>query len=313
MIAHAVARRGAFAVGVALLAVAATAPAQHVTWSSSVGYAQGTYVFAETFRSYSWLNSLTLRAGALDLSASWPLLAQNGTVLSYVAGGGVVPTGGPDNAAVRRRVGGQTIPVRPGRRRGSSSDMQGAFGSTIVADSVADSLSVAGTGNLSVRAGDPVFGATLAAYEGIGGVRSFGLEAWTKAPVTAIESGVGTGAWDYGAGASVVLGSGRTLLFANAAWWVLGDMPDLELRDALFYSLALGVPLGRRWSMLTSASASTRIIEGSDPPVSAHVLLSRSLSEGASFSLGAGLGLSESASDFSASLGWTTRLLGGRR
>ncbi len=313
MIARAVARRGAFAVCVALLVVTATAPAQSVTWSSSVGYAQGTYVFSETFRSYSWLNSLTLRAGPLDVTASWPLLAQNGTVLSYVAGGGVVPTGGPDNAAVRRRVGGQTIPVRPGRRHGSSNDMQDAFGSMLVADTVADSLTVAGTGDFEIHAGDPVFGATVAAYEGSGAVRSFALEAWTKAPVTSIESGVGTGAWDYGAGASVVMGSGRTLLFANAAWWVLGDMPDLELRDALFYSVALGVPLGGSWSMLTSASASTRIIEGSDPPVSAHLLFSRSLSDGASFSLGAGLGLSESASDFSASLGWTTRLLGGRR
>ena len=312
MIARTVARRGACALGIALLAVAAPATAQRVTWSSSLDYAEDAYVFSDTYRSISWLNSLTLNRGRFDLTASWPILAQNGTVLSYVAGG-AVPTGGPDNGAVRRRSAGQTVPVRPGRRGGNSRNIQGALGSVLAADTVPDSLSVAGTGAMEIRAGDPMFGATLATFEGNGAVRSFGVEAWTKVPVTSVESGVGTGAWDYGAGASLVLGNGRALFFANATWWVLGDMPDLELRDALFYSLALGVPIRGAWSLLTSASASTSIIAGSDPPVSAHLLVSRSLSDGAAFSLGAGVGLSESASDFTVSLGWTTRLLDARR
>lgn len=312
MTGSATARRGACAIGTALLAVAAPAPAQQLSWSSSVGYAEGGYVFAETFRSISWLNSLSLSLGRIEVITSWPILAQNGTVLSYIAGS-AIPTGGPDNGAVKRRGNGQTIPVRPGRRGRSGQDMQGALRNVVADDPPPDSLTVAGTGSLAIHAGDPIFGATIAAFEGSGVVRSFGLEAWTKVPATSIESGVGTGAWDYGTGASLALGYGRTLVFAQATWWMLGDMPELELRDALFYSVALGVPVGGRWSLLTSASASTRIIAGSEPPVAAHVSLSRSLAKGGAFSVGAGIGLSESASDFSLTLGWSTRLLGGER
>lgn len=302
------------AFGVALLAVATTAPAQELGWSGSLAYASGSYIFAEQFRIVSLLNTLSLRAGRLELSASLPVYASNGTAVSYIAGV-AVPTGGPDAGAVQRRQGGQTVSVRPGRR-GQGNRMGGngdILFATTIADTAADSVSVAGTGSYEVNVGDPMFGGTFTAYEGLGAVRSLGFDAYAKAPVASIESGVGSGAWDYGAGASLALGAGETIVFANAAWWVLGDMPDLELQDALFYSLAVGHPLGSNWSMLASASASTRIIAGSDPPASLYLTFSRRLADGASLSVGAGAGVTETASAFSASLGWTTRLLGGRQ
>lgn len=298
----------------ALLVASPALPAQELTWSGSMSYSSGSYIFAEQFRVVSLLNTLSLRAGRLAFDASLPVLAQNGSAISYVAGV-AVPTGGPDAGAVQRRQNGQTIGVRAGRRgqggrMTGSSDM--AFAAA-VADSTADSVSVAGTGSYSVNVGDPMFGATLTAYEGLGAVRLLGFEAYAKAPIASIESGVGTGAWDYGAGASLALGLGEATVFANAAWWVLGDLPDLELQDALFYSLSVGRSISRTWSLLASASASTRIIAGSDPPASVSLMFSRRLSDGTSISLGAGAGVTETASAFSASLGWSTRLLGGRQ
>ena len=300
------------ALGVALLAAATTTPAQEVGWSGSFGYASGTYLFAEEFRTFSLLNTLSLRAGRLELNASVPVLAQNGTSVSYIAGV-PVPTGGPDAAAVRRRQGGTAVPVRPGRRGHGQLESGSLLLATVAADTLVDSLSVAGTGSYEVNVGDPMFGASLTAYEGFGAVRSLGFDAYAKAPVASVQSGVSSGEWDYGAGASLALGVGETLVFANATWWVLGDMPDLALEDALFYSLALGHSLGDDWSLLASAAASTRIIAGSDPPASVNLSFSRRLTDGASISVGAGAGITETASDFSVSLGWITRLLGGRR
>lgn len=301
------------ALGVALLAVASTAPAQELGWSGSLGYASGSYIFAEQFRTFSLLNTLSLRAGRLELNASLPVLAQNGSAVSYIAGV-PVPTGGPDAGTVQRRQGGSTIPVRPGRRgQGSRMGGRGAVLLATAADTMADSMTVAGTGSYEVNVGDPMLGASLTAFEGRGVVRSFGVDAYAKAPVASVASGVGTGEWDYGAGASIALGVGETLVFASATWWVLGDMADLVLNDALFYSLAVGRALNDDWSLLASASASTRIIDGSDPPASVHLSFSRRLSDGASLSVGAGAGVTETAASFSASLGWTTRLLGGRR
>ena len=100
-------RQGVFASGVALLAAASAVGAQELNWSGSLGYAAGSYIFSEPYRTFSLLNSLTLRAGRLELSGSLPVVAQNGTAVSLVAGI-PLPTGGPESAAVQRRRQGQT-------------------------------------------------------------------------------------------------------------------------------------------------------------------------------------------------------------
>jgi hypothetical protein len=297
---------------VALLAVASGAQAQELRWSSSLGYASGAYMFDEEFRTVSLLTSLSLRAGRLEFSGSLPVLAQNGTAVSYIAGR-PLPTGGPDHGVVQRRQSGSTIGVGPGRRGRGGSANSALLGYSALTDVASDSATVAGTGAYDLHVADPVVGASVAAYEGLGVVRSLGIDAWAKAPMASIESGVGSGAWDYGVGGAVVLGMGQSIVFANAAWWVLGDMPDLELRDALFYSVAVGRSLSPRWSILASGNASSRIIATSDPPASFNVLLSRRLSDGASLSVSAGVGLTETASAFTAGMGWSTRLLGAPR
>ena len=262
------------------------------------------------FRTFSLLNALRLRAGRLDVSASLPVVAQNGTAVSYIAGV-PVPTGGPEAGTIRRRQPGQTIPVRPGRRDRLAGHGEGAL--LVASQTETDTITVAGTGAYEVNVGDPMFGAVLTAYEGVGTLRSFAVDGWVKAPVASVESGVGSGAWDYGVGTSIALGIGRGLLFASATWWALGDMPDLELEDALFYSLGAGLPLGRSWSLLASASASTRIIATSDPPASVGLFVSRRIGSAASIGLGASAGLSETATDLTASVSWSTRIGGARQ
>jgi hypothetical protein len=181
---------------------------------------------------------------------------------------------------------------------------------TALADSLTDSLSVAGTGAYEVTMADPIVGGSLTAFSGSEFVRSFDLEGWAKAPVASVASGAGTGAWDYGAGASLALGIGETMLFTSATYWVLGDMPDLALNDAVFYSVAVGRSVGSAWSVLASASGSTRVTDAIDPAASVSVNLSRRMSGGSSLSMGLGMGVTESASTFTASVGWSTRLMG---
>jgi hypothetical protein len=176
-----------------------------------------------------------------------------------------------------------------------------------------DSLTVAGTGDYEVKVGDPMVGASLSVFEGMGLMRSLDLEGWAKIPVTDVESGVGTGAWDYGVGGTMALAFGETMMFAGATWWIIGDMPDLPLKDALFYSASIGRSLGEYWSGFVSLSASSQVIENVDPPVSAALSLSRRLSQGMSFHVGAGAGLTESAASFTANVGFSTRWTGAGR
>jgi hypothetical protein len=303
-------RRACVGVGTLVVALGA-ADAQDLTWSTSLGYASGTYLFEERYHTWSLLNGLSLRAGRATITASLPVVAQNGTSISLV-GGVPVPTGGPDHAAVARRQSGRPIRPRPGRRSSVMADALSAPIATLVSESVADSLTVAGTGAYAINIGDPMLGASVPAFQGDGLIRALDLGVYAKAPLGSVASGISTGAWDYGAGAGVTLAAGDAIFFADAAWWVFGDMPDLTLNNALLYSGSLGRRLGGEWSMLASVAASTRLAPSIDPPVSVGLALSRGLTRSASFNVGVSAGLTESASSFAAYAGWSTKLLGAK-
>lgn len=294
--------------GVVILATplaSVSVPAQEISLSSSFGYASGSYIFAEQYRSMSLLTSLSVRAGSLQWSASIPVLAQNGTSVSLIAGV-PIPTGGPDAGAVQRRQQGETIPVRPGRNGRGSFGPGISASLALAAASLADSA-VAAPGDYEVNLGDPMLGGSLAVFEGIGVLRAVEVEGWAKVPVASVSSGVGTGEWDYGLGGSIALRAGEVMMFAGATWWIIGDMADLILNDALFYSASIGRSLGVEWSALASVSAASRIIESVDPPVSVTLSLSRRLSSGMIFHVGAGAGLTESAPSFTTNIGVSRR------
>jgi hypothetical protein len=316
------ARGVAGAVSLALAVAVGGAPrpavAQELTWFGSLGYAEGTYIFADRYRTFSWLNTLALRTGRLTVSGSLPVWSQNGTVVSQVAGV-PVPTGGPDQLVVQQRRPGEVIAGRGRRRAGApvpavaSQRLAPDARWMLLADTTADSSLVSGTDDYVVHVADPMFGGTFSVFEGGGTFRSLSLEAWAKAPLATVASGVGTGSWDVGAGASVTMGARSLFLTTSATWWRLGDMPSLPLNDVVMYAVAAGGTIGRGWSLMSSAAASTRMFSGTQPPASVTVTLSRETSRGSSVNVSAGAGLTESAADLTLGVGWSARLLGRSR
>lgn len=269
---------------------------QELRYSGSIGYSTGDYIFTERTQSFAFVNGLSWRADRLGIAARLPIVLRNSRVLSYLHGV-PVPTGGPDNGVVRRRQPGD--PVHMGHGRGD-------------ANGTADSVIVTGIGDFEAAVADPIAGVSFEVMRGTGTVRTLEASAQVKAPLSGVDSGIGTGAWDASMGGSVALGSGRALLFLDAAWWWLGDMPDLELRDYLEYGAGLGLAVGDRWSMLASVGAATRMIDVVDPPASLSLALARRGGGGSSVSAGVGVGLTESAADFSLFLGWGFDLRAGR-
>lgn len=266
-------RTAAVAIGLAgaLTALAALPVAgQALRYSGSVGYASGSYTFAERTASVAIVNGLSLSGDRWSLSASIPLVLQEGETVSYV-GGTRIPTGGRTGTGVRR----------PGMSE---------------------------TAEYSVGVGDPLFRGSVTPYQGLGFLRSVEVQAMVKAPVADSSTGVGTGAWDVGGGASAGLGIGRSYLFVDAAVWSPGDMPDLDLREYVTLSVGVGRPLTDRWSVLASASFATPMIDGLAPPASLGGGVSRRIGDGASMNAGAGIGLTESAPDVSVYVGWSAGL-----
>ena len=300
--------RRALAVVALLAAAASSAAAQDLTWTSSLGYAAGEYIFSETTRSFTFSNGLDVRFSRVRLSASLPLVYQNTTAIALVHGV-PVPTGGPESDAVRRRQADSTIQMR---RQGLGGNGQGGGSGSVVPWSPSNQTeavdTIAGPGDYQLEVADPLFSTAIELLDGGGWIRSLQVAGFAKAPVASIESGVGTEAWDFGGGVSLAAGNARFLLFADATWWSYGDMPDLELEDGLSYGVGVGVSASEKLMMIASFSGMGRIVPTADPYASLAAAASYEVMEGKRISAGAGVGMTESASDLTLFLGWSAAL-----
>lgn len=288
-----------------LVLAAATAhaiAAQTLTYNGSVSYSRGSYVFTEATSSFWLSNGLSLRAGPVSLTASLPVIVQNSGIVSFVAGQ-PLPTGGENGSAVGRREGREPIGTRGGRGGGMG------MGSGQSTDP--DSTTVVFRDSYEMQVGDPMLGGSVELYSGLGSVRSLSLDLSAKPPLRSVESGVGTGAWDVGGGASLVLGSDAALLFANLSYWSFGDLDDLELGSGVIYGVSVSRSFSNgRTALMASLTGASAMVETMDAPLSAGLGFSYLPSIGRTVSAAASVGLSEASPDITVYLGWSLRLAG---
>lgn len=257
--------------------------AQQISYTGGLYGATGEYIFTERSTSLALVNGLAIAAGRFRLSASIPLVYQSTPWVS-LSGAGPIPTGGPQRGEVAQGSGGS------GRR--------------------AHRITLPDTGSYDrVGIGDPTLLATIDLVPWRAGVPSFYLSAAAKAPVASVDQGFGTGEWDYaaGMGASVLLG--RMALEADGMYWVMGDVPELPLRDVVSYSASVGRVLGDgSWTAMATVFGSGATIRGSDAPAQAGVLVRRFWPSGRSVTVGLSAGVTSSAPDVSFSMGWRVPL-----
>jgi hypothetical protein len=281
--------RAALLAGVAAAALPGAAAAQDVDYYGSASFSTGSYIFTETTRTLSVVNGLSVETGRLRVDARIPIIFQDSRAVAF-AGTTILPTGGPGAQSVGDRQQGRS--VRMGR------DGAAAAGEAQAADSI-----VAAPGAWRPVLGDPFLGASVALRRGRDVLRRVDVTTGIKIPVSRVESGVGTGAWDCGAGVAATWDVGPVLVLTDMTYWWYGDMPTLELRDGASVSAGLGVPLTPAWWLSLTGHAGNRVI-----PTAAAA---RSVSAGASYlapsgtqlMLSVGAGLSESAPAVSVSIG----------
>jgi len=269
--------------------------AQGVRWSGSTSYARGSYVFDEATHTAVLSNGLTVTLGALEISGTLPILLQNSEWVSQVAGL-PLPTGGREAGAVRGRGSGQTLGSGPGRNAGTGTLPEAGAEITY-------------RDRFTVEVGDPLFSGSVPLYEGDGVLRSVRTQLSAKAPLRTVDSGVGTGEWDFGIGGSAFAAAGGTFFFVDVGRWWFGDLPDLELRDGVTYGAGVSRALfDARGSLMLSFFGATSLIESMDRPASLALGLSHGAGPGRTVSGGVAVGLSESSPDVSAYLGWSLTL-----
>ena len=273
--------------------------AQDVDYTGSVQVSEGPYVFDADTRSFYWFHGLRVAEDRWSASVSVPLIRQTTPWISY-AGPGGIPTGGRyhDSLSVRPEHGGSNGGGGPGTGGGGYGGGQQRW-------ALPDSGSYAEWG-----LGDPSLQASYELLEGWGRRPALEVTAGVKPPLADLDRGFGTGAWDLNVGVSASEQFGRTFLFADLGWWRLGDLPELELRDAISYGLGVGRPVraASRWAVLASFSGQTRIIEEADPPRQLFGGLTYWSERNWGLSGMIGAGLTEATADWSISVGYRLRL-----
>ena len=313
----------AMAVGTMLLVPAAGAHAQRVDYSATLSASRGSFIFSEPTTSWVFDQGFAWNAERWRLGLNLPVVRQNSSAITYV-GGIPVPTGGPYAGAVRGRTGGTSVPMQGRRGSGAGgggggagtvrdASAPGAAGLTLLPGPVAalvDSGAVEEPGPYTLNVGDPVLQAGADVGFGPEERARLGFTLLGKIPVATVESGVGTGEFDYGAGLSFSVSGERGFFFADVMHWRLGDLPDLPLNDLTSGALGVGVSFGeaRRLSALASVSASTAVVDNVEAPRSAGLSLGYAVREGRFVTLGGTAGLSESAADWTVTVGWRASL-----
>jgi len=307
----------ALVLGVWATAAPLSAQAQTVSYTGSAQYAAGDYIFAERTRSFYLSNGLSFATDRLTVAASVPLIVQSSPWVSYSVAGGL-PSGGPQQGAVGGGHRGQgssgdatSDQTRfqtpgthtPGTHTSGTQDRQRRPGETIALPDTASYT--------HVGLGDPSLRLDLQLVQngplGLG----VGLSASAKAPVADIDRGFGTGAWDGGLGLSLSAQHGTWMLLGDATHWWFGDMREVVLHNTVAYTVSVGrVFPETNWSVLGSVSGYTsEVVDAVDPPLQLGLGAFYRVGPGGSgLSASLSLGLTESAPDVSAGLGWQVSL-----
>lgn len=280
--------RLALLLGAALIE-AVTAPAalaQEITWTGGLDATSGDYYFSERTTSLWLTNGLGVRSGVFRFDVSLPVLLQDSDAVTRV-GGFPVPTGGSRRGEVAGRGTGEGM--GDGRR----------------------TIEIEEPGSLELDVADPLIGLGVDLPLGGAALRSVRLGVSATPPVRSVESGIGTGEWDYGVGAGASISVGALVVLLDGTWWMPGDMPDLELNDVLEFGGMIGGWFGNGslgWSL--AVSGSTSMIDDVAGPVSTGGDLLFGSGRGSSLRAGLRFGLTESAADIAVALGWAVPLTG---
>jgi Putative MetA-pathway of phenol degradation len=281
MNAHGVIRTtlAAAAAGAILVALAASpAAGGTLSYTGSLQMARGTYIFTQPTSGYFFFNGLSFTSETFTLAATIPLIYQSSPYVSYT-GVGVLPSGGSESSAVSQRQGREPVLVPE----------------------------IAEYNQYGV--GDPVIAAGLTLVRESRSGPAIQISGQIKAPLASVEKGFGTGEWDYSAGLGLSKRLGSVFLFADVGYWILGDLPELELRNAWTYAFSIGHALaGGKLALMASYSGITEVIAGVAPPSSLALGFSARVGGGSSLMLNAAFGLSEASPDLSLSVGWSIGL-----
>jgi len=174
---------------------------------------------------------------------------------------------------------------------------------TTPVDSLAD-LSTVSAPRTNTGFGDPLVRLDVRVVDDRRHDLQIGVAGSVKPAFVDAADGLGTGETDFGAGVSAFKAMGRTALLADALFWKYGDPEGVDFEDSLSYSLGVGRSLGTgRWSTIVSFAGFSPVGDA-PPPLLLTIGVMALTGRSQSLAITTGLGLTDSASDFSIGASW---------
>jgi hypothetical protein len=281
---------GGLVLGGLLLLLVPSSWGQSLSYAATLQYTTGEYIFADRTHGAAFVQALDVSGERYRVGLRLPVLYQSTPWVSYTSGG-PVPSGGPQNGAVRGGGRGAGVEGQ------SNHQGQGPGGRRPIV--LPDTVSVP-----EVGVGDPTLSADLTLLTAEPGRPSVQITGSVKAPVADVDRGFGTGAWDAGLGVAVSQPLLPWFLLGDATVWWMGDMDDLPLNEHLSYSVGVGRVFGQgAVGLLATLAGSTVVIDGTDASLQALLGVQLMPSDRWSLSASGGWGLTTTAPDLALSLG----------
>lgn len=305
-------RREPLALAAGLLLATQSVGGQQLDAGVTVQAARGRYIFEDATTSWMLLTTFSAQGDRWRFSASVPGIYQNSSAVSFV-GGVPIGTGGPNGGTVAGRRSGERVPGRRQGGGGTGATVRATFGaapSDPVAALTTDSGYVEAPGAYRFTLGDPLLTLGRDLWTSAGGEHRLGVQGFAKLPLAPVSSGVGTGAADVGAALSGAVTLGRTMLALDMSHWIIGDLPDLELRDITGAMLGVGRAFGwsRQHSLTATFSVATAAVARSEAPQTAALGYGFVREDGQTLSLGVAHGFTESSAEWTTWIGWRRSL-----
>ena len=271
------------AVLAASLAPSVALQAQDTYYAGWAQYSTGRYQFERSTSSLYIANGFGVTAWRVRATASIPFIVQSGGRIQY-GGSGIVPTGGmPGHDSTSNMM-----------TSGMNGGMMGVGG---------------GFQDMHVGFGDPVLRGDVILRRAGAGPGLFALTGAVKPAIASVNSGFGTGRWDYAAGATVTSARQGVLWSADVAYWLLGDVPGLAFRNPLAYAVSAGrVNRSGRYGFLTSVSGTTPILNGVPGAVTVSGGATYHASPSGLLSITASAGITSSAPAMTLAVGWRRQI-----
>ena len=250
------------------------------SYSGSVQYAYGNYIYTAKTQIYYVLSHLRYHTARYRLRLGLPVIAQNSSLVAF-GGSGMMP---------RRGV---------AANDGMGRNHEGGMGF----------ISESNARQFDFGFGDLFLNAEYTMLNEVGLMPAITMTGQLKIPTGSTSMGISTGAWDYGAGLSFKKSESHRYALVDVGYYWIGDTPAIDYQNALSFGAGYGHRFeDGKYGFLLYLSGYSKILKDYQAPSQFSFIANYQMNSGVALNGGFNYGLSNTVPDFAVFAGVSSTL-----